>query len=127
MADDRLAVVQQAYEAFVRGDISTGVSMVGPNVEWSVPRTVPQGGRFSGPAEVSTFFRGLGAAWQDLGGEGDEVGAIGSDLVVGLVHISGKLRGGADVAYRAVHVFRVEDGCIVEFRELVDLDAAIPG
>ncbi len=124
---ENAALVQQAYTAFLRGDIPTVLGMLGPAVEWSVPRLVPQGGRFRGPEEVLTFFQGLGAAWNHLGLVVEDVAEVGPDRVVGLVRISGTLRGGAEVSYGAVHVFLVGGGCINGFHEHVDLDTVVPG
>jgi len=112
------AVVQQAYEAFGKGDIPTVLGLLHPDVQWSVAEVLPQGGEFQGTDGVLAFFQGLGAAWDLLGLEIEGVGEVGPDLVAGVVQGSGTL-GGAAASYTAVHVFTVKDGMITRFREYV--------
>ena len=119
-------VVQQAYEAFGRGDIPAIVGMLDDGVVWSSPGTLPHGGTFKGPDEVARFFSGLAAAWDGLGLDVEAVDEIGGDLVVGVVRASGTRSGtGAAADFGAVHVFDVRDGRITRFREYADLDAAL--
>lgn len=123
---DHVAVVDRAYDSFLKGDIDEVMSLLDPSIEWSVPRTVPHGGTFVGLDGVLEFFQGVGAAWRPLQLELETVGAIGPDLVAGMAHVSGLLAG-SDVSYSSVHVFTVKDGKITRFREYVDLDAALAG
>ena len=41
-------VVQQAYDAFGRGDIPGLLALLDDSVEWSSPKTLPHGGDFRG-------------------------------------------------------------------------------
>jgi hypothetical protein len=125
MADNE-AVVRQGYESFLKGDIESLLGLLDPAIRWTVPRTVPQGGEFEGIEEMRTFFHGLGAAWRPLGLEIEALGAVGPDLVVGIVTISGTLAG-AEVSYGSVHVFTVAGGKITRFKEYIDLDGALAG
>ena len=117
-------VIEQAYAAFGRGDIPGVLALLDDDVEWSSPRTLPQGGEFHGPNEVVKFFEAIGAAWDPLALEVETVDEVG-DLVVGVVRADGVRRGGAPAGYGAVHVFRVRDGRITSLREYVDADAPI--
>lgn len=123
---EHVAVVDRAYDSFLRGDIAAVMSLLDASIEWTVPRTVPHGGTFVGHDEVREFFHGVGAAWRPLQLELETVGAIGPDLVAGMAHVTGLLAGSA-VSYSSVHVFTVRDGKITRFREYVDLDAALAG
>jgi ketosteroid isomerase-like protein len=118
-------VVQKAYAAFAAGDIAGILDLLDDNVEWSAPATLPQGGSFTGKDGALKFFEGLGASWDTLQVEAESVGGLGTNLAVGVVRGSGKLRGGGPAQYGAVHVFTVENGKITRFREYVDLDAAL--
>jgi ketosteroid isomerase-like protein len=122
---DDAAVVQAAYEAFGRGDIEAILGMVDPAVEWSAPRTLPQGGQFKGADGVLAFFQGIGGAWDPLTVEVEAVGAISPGLVAGVVRGAGSLRADGEASYGAVHLFTVEGGRITRFREYVDLDQAL--
>ena len=117
-------VVQEAYDAFGRGDIAGLLALVDDSVEWSSPKTLPHGGDFRGPAGVGKFFEGIGANWSSLVVDVEGVGELGSGTVVGVVRADGtRTEGGAD-GYGAVHVFTVGDGKITRFREYTDLDSA---
>jgi uncharacterized protein len=118
-------VVQQAYAAFAAGDIAGLLDLLDEHVDWSAPATLPQGGTFTGKDGALKFFEGIGGTWDSLQVEAEAVGGLGTDLVVGVVHGSGKLRRGEPAHYGAVHVFTVDGGRITRFREYVDLDKAL--
>ncbi len=118
-------VVQQAYEAFGRGDSPAVIGLLDEGDEWSAPGTLPHGGSFKGRDEVGRFFAGLGAAWEGLDLVVEAVGEVGGALVVGILRADGTRRGGGPSGYGAVHVFDVRDGRIVRFREYTDLDAPL--
>jgi ketosteroid isomerase-like protein len=122
---DALAVVQAAYEAFGKGDVPGVLATLDPAVEWHAPATLPQGGTFSGPEEVGTFFQGIGGAWDPLAVEVEAMGELAPGTVVAIVNGSGTLRGGGSASYGAVHVFTVAGGKVTRFREFTNLDAAL--
>ena len=123
---DNIAIVQHAYESFLKGDVGGVVDLLDPEIVWTVPRSVPHGGVFHGVEGVREFFDGVGAAWRPLGLDLETVGQIGPDLVAGMARVSGVLAGD-DVSYTAVHVFTVLDGKITCFRKYLDLDAPLAG
>jgi ketosteroid isomerase-like protein len=118
-------VVQLAYEAFGRGDIASLLELVADDVEWSTPKTVPQGGQFHGKAGVGQFFQGLGAAWPTLALDLETMGELGDGIVAGIVRADGARPDGTLGGSGAVHVFTVADGKITRFREYTDLDASL--
>lgn len=118
-------VVHSAYAAFGRGDIPALVELLDDAVQWSSPRTLPQGGEFSGKEGVLEFFQGVGGAWESLDIDVESVGDLGAGLVTAVVHGSGSLRAGGPAEYGATHAFTLEDGKITSFREYVDLDRAL--
>jgi ketosteroid isomerase-like protein len=117
-------VVEQAYSAFGRGDIPALLALLDDDVEWTSPRTLPQGGEYRGKAEVVKFFEAVGGAWSDLALDVERVGEAGGDLVVGVVRADGR-RNGKAAGYGATQLFSVRDGKIARFREYVDIDEAI--
>jgi ketosteroid isomerase-like protein len=123
---DNAALVRQAYESFLAGDIGSVMGMLAPAIRWSVPRSVPQGGEFVGLDAVLTFFNGLDAAWNPLRLEIEALADAGPHLVVAIVSIAGTCAEDA-VEYGAVHVFTLDQGQITRFREYVDLDAPFAG
>jgi uncharacterized protein len=118
-------VVQEAYAAFGRGDIPALLDLLDDDVEWTSPRTLPQGGEYHGKAEVVRFFEAVGAAWDPLGLEVKSISEAGNGLVVGIVRLDGMLRAGKPSGYGSVHLFDVRNGKITRFREYTDLDAPI--
>lgn len=113
-------LVQQAYEAFGRGDIATVIGLLDAKVEWTSPANLPHGGEFSGPAEVGTFFAGIGANWDALDLDIESVNELGKNSVVSVLRADGKRKDGALQNYGAVHIFDVSNGKITRFREFVD-------
>jgi ketosteroid isomerase-like protein len=121
----RTSVVEQAYDAFGRGDIPAVLGLLDDGVEWTSPGTLPQGGTFKGREQVGSFFEGVGSAWERLVVAPESIGEVGTDLVVAVVRLDGSRRGGGAQGYGAVHVFSVPDGRIARFREYTDLDAPL--
>ena len=121
----RTTVVQEAYDAFGRGDIPAILGMLDDAVEWTSPGTLPQGGTFKGRDEVGSFFSGVGANWERLMVEPESIGEVGDELVVAVVRLDGSRRSGGAQGYGAVHAFSVRDGRITRFREYTDLDAPL--
>jgi ketosteroid isomerase-like protein len=119
------AVVQSAYDAFGRGDIGAVLGLLDEAVDWSSPRTLPQGGQFHGKGGVGEFFQAVGGAWSALTLEVESVIEAGNDLVVGVLQATGTRQDGTPGGYGATHVFTVREGKIVRFREYTDLDASI--
>jgi ketosteroid isomerase-like protein len=117
-------LVEQAYSAFGRGDIPGLLELLDEYVEWTSPRTLPQGGEYHGRGEVLKFFEAVGGAWNDLTLDVECVGEAGSDLVVGVVRADGQ-RDGRATGYGATQLFNVREGKITRFREYVDIDQAI--
>jgi ketosteroid isomerase-like protein len=117
-------LVQEAYDAFGRGDIPTVLGVLAEDVDWNVSEAVPHGGRFEGRDAVGRFFAGLVDRWEDFGIEIDDL-VDGGDDVVGVGRAHGNLKGTGEAGYGFAHVFTVRDGSVVRFREYVDPDATL--
>ena len=111
-------LIQSAYDAFGRGDIPAVIAMLDGNVEWTSPSILPQGGEYSGPAQVGKFFETIGASWETLGLTVESVEEAGSN-VIGIARGAGTLKDGTPKSYNLVHVFEVENGKIRRMREYV--------
>ena len=118
-------VVAAAYAAFGRGDIGGLLDLMDDAVEWTSPRTLPQGGEYRGKLAVAKFFENIGAAWDPLTLELEELGEFGDEVVVGVARLDGTRRNGPAAGYGSTHVFHVRDGKIVRFREYTDVNAPI--
>jgi uncharacterized protein len=118
-------LVESVYSAFGRGDIPGLLALLDDDVEWSSPKTLPQGGQFRGKSEVAHFFDLVGGAWDPLTVAVEGLGELRDDLVVVVVRADGTRRGGQGSGYGAVHVFDVQHGKIRRFREYSDLDTPL--
>jgi uncharacterized protein len=120
MPEGNVEVVRGAYEAFGRQDIPAVLSIMRDDIEWHVPTVVPQGMDVEGTGGVGKFFQGLAEHWQDL--QVDVEGFLTSeDQVAAIVSVKGKL-GGVERSYGAVHLWTLESGKAVRFREYVDVE-----
>jgi uncharacterized protein len=119
------AVIQSAYDAFGRGDISAVLELLDDTVEWTAPAALPQGGQYHGKAGVGDFFQAIGGAWTALALDVESVSEAANGLVIGVVQASGTRQDGTPGGYGATHVFTVRDDKIVRFREYTDLDTSI--
>jgi uncharacterized protein len=119
-------VVQEAYDAFGRGDIPAVLGLLDENVDWRTPESVPHGGDFQGREAVGGFFAGIAERWDGFAVDFDQV-VDGGETVVGIGRARGNLKGTGDAEYGFTHVFTVQDGRVVRFREYVDPDATLRG
>ena len=118
---DPAQVVRDAYDRFGSGDIPGLLEMMSEDVQWDVPKVVPQGGSFRGRDGVGEFFAGVGREWSELHVDSDEIVAD-DDQAASIGVARGKRASGDDASYGFTHLFTVRDGQIVRFREYVAVD-----
>ena len=118
-------IVNRAYQAFASGDIPAVIDLLTDDVSWNSPKTLPQGGDYTGRDGAMQFFVNLGAAWTNLGLRVNTVVDLGDDTVIGLADAEGHLATGVAAGYGVAHVFGLQNNKIVSFREYTDLDAMI--
>jgi len=117
-------VVKGAYESFGKGDIPGVVEAVDEGVQWDSTESLPQGGSYSGPDGVVQFFEAVGGAWEGLEIEIEDLLESG-DHVVAVGKAQGELKGSGSTGYGFVHVFTLDGGKIVRFREYAAPDEAV--
>ena len=117
-------VVNGAYESFGKGDIPGVVETVDGQVKWDSTESLPQGGSYSGQDGVVQFFEAVGGAWDGLEVEIEDVVESG-DRVVAVGKAQGELRGSGSAGYGFVHVFELDGGKIVRFREYAAPDETL--
>jgi SnoaL-like domain len=132
---------QENVEAFVRRayDVGGGRSAFDDwnwfFSEWALPELEirPAGGRlpdihgqtFRGRAEVERFWRLFGQAVEDWRYEVEDVIAPSEDLVVVLVHTTGRGKeSGAPIDFREAHVWTLRDGRAARIEVYLDRDEA---
>jgi hypothetical protein len=128
MASENLEAIQAIYAAFASGDIPGVVGRMSPDIEWREAENFPysDGNPYRGPdAILGGVFARLAGEWEGFAAVPDEFLDAGSTIVV-----LGRYRGTYKATGRAIdaemaHVWRVENGRAVSFRQLVDtLDVA---
>lgn len=102
-------IIEGAYDAFARGDISTVMAALAEDILWHVPGRGPLAGDYRGHAQVLDFF----GHFMNLSGGTfriaiDDILAKG-DRVVALVTESAQ-RLGREWSSPQVHVWTVKDG-----------------
>lgn len=118
---ENLAVVRRLYSGFEQGDIPGVLAQLSEDVVWTIPGTdaSPVSGVFHGRDGVNEFFSKVLATF-DIDGfapgqffaDGDTVVVLGTEMAAP--------KGRPLAATDWVHVFKVRDGHIVEFREYFD-------
>ncbi len=116
-------IVQQAYAAFGRGDMTSLLACFDESIEWK-PVTgagphVPFAGVRHGRSDVAEFFRIVAETETFEQFEPREFIAQG-DKVVTLGHYGARTRRGGIVDSDFVMVFTLKDGQIVRFVEFLD-------
>jgi ketosteroid isomerase-like protein len=112
MADDPVAIVRAAYNAFGRGDIPAALAMMAPDVEWveSEATGIPTRGTHIGPQQVvEKVFSTVPRDWEEFVLVPEDFFADGDTVVV-----RGRVRAVAKATGRSmnapfVHVFTVAD------------------
>jgi ketosteroid isomerase-like protein len=117
-------VIQDAYAAFLKGDIPGVLALVDDSVVWrgttGASAEVPTAGMRRGRAEVAEFFNQVGQHLTFSRFEPQSYVAQG-DRVVALGHYSGKTSAGGSFDSDFVMIFTVRNGRIVDFQEFLDV------
>jgi len=121
---ENIAVVQQAYAAFQRGDVQGILELVAEDVEWEgakgVPQKVPFGGLRRGKAGVAEFFASVGREEEFSHFEPKEFFASGDRVVVlGSYHAKVR-RTGKSFEGEWTMAFTFRGGKVVRFTEYAD-------
>lgn len=119
-----VALLARAYEAFAAGDIPAVLALFAADIDWRVPGASDIAGHYRGRDAVAGFFGRL--AQRSRGSFRLDVhDIIGSgDRVVALVTEHAEA-GGARMAARASHVWRVAGGEVAEFAGYYHDQAAV--
>lgn len=119
MAQDRLEVVRDIYEAFGSGDMEKVAALI-ERTEWHEADGMPYAGCYRRSDEVfQNVFGRIAADVEGFSARPDELLPAGDDRVLGVGRYRGKGRGGElDVAF--AHLWTVRDGEIVKFVQYAD-------
>jgi ketosteroid isomerase-like protein len=114
MAKDNVDVVQQAWDAFARGDIDGAVESIAPAAETRVPESVPWGGTYVGPDGFRDFLEKLTQTFETFKATPDKVLGADDNHVIVVAKTKGRVKGGATVEGSNVWVYQLRDGLIAD-------------
>lgn len=109
-------IIREAYQNFATGNIPAVIAAFDASISWHVPGHGPLSGDYSGLDQIGGFFQHA----MDL-----SVGAFSidvhhvladRDLAVSLVTVNGE-RNGVAASFPEVHILRLKNGKVTEFRE----------
>lgn len=127
MTQENIEYAQRAFAAFNRGDVTTVLAGLSPDVEIYSSPELANAGSFHGH---DGFLEWLGqwlAVWETFRVEPDDFTAEGDDVLVS-VHQYGRGKGsGIEVEMDAVFVLTVRDGKTVRFHLYPDRAGALRG
>jgi ketosteroid isomerase-like protein len=116
-----LDIITSLYDALSRGDATSVLPLLDPDIEWTEAEGFPLAGTFHGPQEViARVLMRLAEDWQDFQTAPDEYVDGGAD-VVALGHYSGTNKA-TGRSFRApfAHHWRVRDGRAVRYVQYTD-------
>jgi ketosteroid isomerase-like protein len=112
-------MVRNIYRALARPSIRRLKELLDPEVDWSVPPTIPFGGRFCGPRGVAGFIAQRRRFFPQL-----RIHAMRLLEASNTVIATGRYRGQTDAETRFdlswVHLWTFETGRVVAFSEYLD-------
>lgn len=116
-----LTIIADHYAASTRQDLAAMMADVAPDVRWTEMAGFPCAGTWVGRVQViEHVFKVLGAEWTDYRFELQELIDAG-DRVIGLGLYQGTYsKTGKSMQARVAHVWRLQDGKIVQFEQFTD-------
>ena len=122
MSNGDVSLIQSLYAAFGRADIAAVLGMLSHNIDWQTVGTgdYPVFGRRQSLAEVQQFFKDVAETEEFSDFSPTEFYAMGGKVFV-LGSYAGPVRKtGKPFAGEWVHVFTIQGGKVVKFREFSD-------
>ncbi len=116
MAGSNGAIIRKAYDDFSKGNVPAVFAVFDPAITWHVPGHGPLSGDYTGHAQVGGFFQRTRELSQGSFGIDVHNVLADGDVVVALVTVKAQ-RNGVGASFPEVHVWRMKNGKVVEFRE----------
>lgn len=116
MSTSNSAIIRKAYEDFAHGNIPAVFAAFDAAITWHIPGHSSLSGDFKGHDQIGEFFRRT----MELSGGAFSIDVhnvlVDGDLVVALVTVNAQ-RNEVSASFPEVHVWRMENGKVIEFRE----------
>jgi len=120
--EENVKIAQNAYAAFLRGDIAAVLAALDENIEWKTPESVamPSAGTLRGRDQVAGFFQSVGETWEFQAFEPREYIASGDQVIVRGSYRPRSRQTGSTVSVDWVMAWRFRDGKVTHFQEYTD-------
>ena len=116
MADQNAALLRRVYGAFAQGDVPAVLEVLADGITWHVPGRSPLSGDYKGHDEVVGFFKHTLALCGGIFAIEVHHVLAEEDVVVVLATVKAE-RNGRSAAFPEVHVWRLANAKVTEFRE----------
>ena len=120
---DNVALVEQAYDAFGRGDVEAVLGLLSDNIEWSEAENSPfwPGRAFHGPQEiVQEVFARLGAETTDFRISVSRILGCGETVLVEGRYSGTWNANGTSFDLQMAHIWDFENGKAVRWQQYTD-------
>ncbi|HSJ18175.1 MAG TPA: nuclear transport factor 2 family protein [Solirubrobacterales bacterium] len=115
MSQENVEIVQEAIEAFNRGDFETALKRMHPDIEWQTLDTFPDAETYHGHEEVREFWQTWRDTFRGFRLHLEECVAVGERHVLATFRVSGEGTG-SGVAVESPAVFQLgemRDGQVI--------------
>jgi ketosteroid isomerase-like protein len=123
MSQENVNVVRGMYAAFAKGEVSTVIAALDPQVQWWEAENLlyADGNPYIGPrAVLEGVFRRIGQEWEGYTASPQEVLDAG-ETVIGYGYYSGTYKSnGKQIRAQFAHFFRFREGKVIHFQQYTD-------
>jgi hypothetical protein len=121
MSEQSVEVVKRAYAAFAEGDVPAVLEVFADDIEWHEAEGMPYGGIYrGGEAVVQNVFGPISQDVEGFAVTPEEFMATGDTVAVVVSYTGTGKVSGKPLNLPVVHVWDIQDGKAVRFRQFVD-------
>ncbi len=126
---DNVAIIDQLYQAFAKGDVPGALANMDPEIVWNEAESFPYADRnpYIGPnAVVEGVFARIGAEWEYWNLTGIELHEMMNGKVLATLRYQAKYKkNGAEIDAQVAHLWTLKDGKITRFQQYADTDQVV--
>lgn len=120
MAQDNVDLIEQAWDAFGRGNLDAATALADAAAQISVPETVPWGGTYRGPEGFREFLDKLFEHFAELKAVPEKILGADDDHVIVIARGTGRTKAGNAFEGRSAWIYRLQDGKVTEVEQFLD-------
>src|SRR5262245_792408 len=125
MAEQKLELVREGFEAVTRGDLDAVLAMMDPEIEAYDPPELPDSSVHRGREAVRRDWEETFGIFEDFSIDIERYFAAGDEIVL-YVRYRGRGRGSnADVELSMAHIWTFRDGKVIRRRQYLDRGEAL--